>query len=401
LLSTVFGDGSAQVNISPTAFLVDNCHNIFVAGWGGLVNTGFNPSTGTVDGMPITGDAFQSSTDGSDFYMIIFANDLADFAYGTFFGGGISDEHVDGGTSRFDKQGVVYHAVCAGCGGNDDFPTSEGVVSNTNNAPNCNLGVFKFSLGPPPTSAAFTLTPPNGCYPVEVDFSNLSINADTYIWDFGDGSTSVIENPVHTFYEPGVYTIRLIASIDNECGNYDTTYQTVEVFDYPVADFTMPGDLSIYVPVTFTDASVIAVTWNWSFGDGFTSTLQNPTHVYAEPGVYTVCLTVTNADGCPDTICKEVEIPAVSLLVVPNAFSPNGDGVNDEFLPLNYGLTEFQFRIYNRWGELIYETNDPTKGWNGIYNGVEQEMDVYVYVVSGFGEDHVFYSKQGNFTLVR
>jgi gliding motility-associated-like protein len=86
---------------------------------------------------------------------------------------------------------------------------------------------------------------------------------------------------------------------------------------------------------------------------------------------------------------------------VPNAFSPNNDGVNDVFIPLNYGLLNYEFRIYNRWGELIFETNDTTKGWDGYYNGVEQELDVYVYVVSGNGEDGVHYSKQGNFTLVR
>ncbi|HMU69492.1 MAG TPA: hypothetical protein PKC38_05775, partial [Chitinophagales bacterium] len=137
-------------------------------GWGGLVNSGFNPATGSMVSMPITADAFQSSTDGSDFYLIIFGNELETMAYATYFGGSISDEHVDGGTSRFDKQGIVYHAVCAGCGGNDDFPTTEGVVSNTNNAFNCNLGVFKFSLGPPPTAAAFLATPDKGCVPLEV-----------------------------------------------------------------------------------------------------------------------------------------------------------------------------------------------------------------------------------------
>ena len=402
LLSTLLGDGDAQVNISPTAFLVDNCHNIFLTGWGGLVNSGFNPATGSMVSMPITADAFQSSTDGSDFYLIIFGNELETMAYATYFGGSISDEHVDGGTSRFDKQGIVYHAVCAGCGGNDDFPTTEGVVSNTNNAFNCNLGVFKFSLGPPPTAAAFLATPDKGCVPLEVFFENESINADSYEWDFGDGTTGIATDESHVYTEPGTYTIRLVASVDDECGINDTVYQTVEIYEIPIADFTSSPDIaSVYYPVEFTDASIVAVEWDWSFGDGFTSSLQNPTHLYADRGTYTVCLVATNADGCSDTTCREIIITALSLLDVPNAFSPNGDGTNDVFLPLNYGLTDFLFRVYNRWGELIYETTDPTKGWNGIYNGVEQEMDVYVYTVSGKGEDNVFYSKQGNFTLVR
>ncbi len=402
LLSTVFGSGDDVVNISPTAFLVDVCDNIFVAGWGGNVNIGYNFETGTVNDMPVTADAFQSTTDGSDFYLIVFSEDLADLSYATYFGGAISDEHVDGGTSRFDKSGVVYHAVCAGCGGSDDFPTTEGVVSNTNNAPNCNLGVFKFALAVPPTNALFILDPNSGCYPVDVNFTNLSTNAVSYVWDFGDGSTSTETDPSHTYGDPGVYTVTLVAEVDGICGVNDTTEATVTVFDYPVANYTFtPYPANVFQPVVFTDASIDAVEWLWEFGDGFTSTDQNPNHVYADTGSYIVCLTVTNADGCENKICDTILIAAISLLEVPNAFSPNDDGVNDVFLPLNYGLLNYEFRIYNRWGELIFLTNDPAKGWDGVYNGVEQELDVYVYVVSGDGEDGVRYLKRGNFTLVR
>lgn len=401
-LSTVFGNGVNKVNITQTAFLVDNCDKVYVCGWGGSVNLGVNPDAGNVTGMPLTPDAFQPTTDGNEFYLIVFGEDLATLEYATYFGGEFNIEHVDGGTSRFDKSGVVYQAVCAGCGGSDNFPTTEGAYSNTNNSSNCNLGVFKFALAAPPTNASFIPDPTSGCYPVEVEFTNLSENAISYDWDFGDGSNSITENPTHTYSEPGVYTVTLIANADGLCTFNDTTTATITVFDYPTAGYTYgPNPASVFSPVFFTDASSDAVSWLWEFGDGFTSTEENPYHLYAETGTYYVCQTVTNADGCIDKLCDSVIIYSISILEVPNAFSPNNDGVNDVFIPLNYGLLNYEFRIYNRWGELIFETSDTTKGWDGYYNGVEQELDVYVYVVSGNGEDGVHYSKQGNFTLVR
>jgi len=399
--STVFGSGSSQVNISPTAFLVDNCGNIFVCGWGGNVNQSFNPSTGSVDGMETTPDAFQSTTDGDDFYLGIFDDNMSSLFYATFFGGPNSDEHVDGGTSRFDKQGVVYHAVCAGCGSFDDFPTTDGVVSNTNNSPNCNLGVFKFSLAPPPTSAAFDVDPAEGCYPLDVTVNNGSVNADYYDWDFGDGETSTIENPTYTYETPGTYTLTLIASVDDGCGISDTVYATVQVFDYPEAGFeSTPENASVFAPVNFSETSSGESTYLWEFGDGTVSEEQNPVHFFPAAGIYEVCLTVTNNDGCADKVCDTVIIEEISILEVPNAFSPNSDDSNDEFIPLNYGLTNYEFTVYNRWGEIVFQTNSTTEGWDGYFEGELQEIGTYVYVVSGNGIDNVTYFKQGNFTLV-
>lgn len=399
--STVFGSGSDQVNISPTAFLVDNCKNIYVCGWGGSVNQLVNFEAGTVDGMAVTPDAIQSTTDGSDFYLAVFGENLSTLEYATYFGGDFSSEHVDGGTSRFDKQGVVYHAVCAGCGGNDDFPTTDGVVSNTNGSENCNLGVFKISLAPPVTSASFTNTPSSGCYPVDVDFSNESGNAVAYSWDFGDGTTSTEENPSHTYNEPGEYTITLVAYVDGDCGINDTVTTVVTVYDYPVAGFTSTPEMpSTFSPVIFTSTSTDASTWEWEFGDGFTSSEENPTHLYPLAGAYEVCLTVTTENGCEDKICDSVIIEEISLLDIPNAFSPNGDGFNDEFLPFNYGMANYELTIYNRWGEVVFSTSTASIGWDGTFEGKVQEIGTYVYVVSGSGVDNVQYYKQGNFTLV-
>ncbi len=400
--STVFGNGQNEISLVATAFLVDNCNHIYVSGWGGNVNKVFNPDAGIIDDMPITPDAFQSSTDGSDFYLCVFDAGASGLLYSTYFGGPLSAEHVDGGTSRFDKLGVVYQAVCAGCGSNDDFPTTAGVVSNINASSNCNLGVFKFAFDIPPTTAAFIADPIEGCFPLEVNFENTSINASSIEWQFGDGSVSTAENPIHTYLEPGTYTVMLVGFVDINCGINDTAFGTITVYGNPEASFSFSPDPStVLSPTFFTDESIDAASWLWEFGDGFTSTEQNPTHLFPLPGTYQVCLTVTNAFGCTDKICDSITAIEVSLLDVPNAFSPNGDGTNDFFLPTNAGLDNYEFKIYNRWGELLFLTNDPKKGWNGVYNNIEQELDVYIYIVSGTGLDGTNYYKQGNFTLVR
>src|SRR5690606_22543253 len=133
-------------NLSLTAFLVSNCGQIYFAAWGSSTNgSGMAGVFGSTTGLPVTPDAFQSSTDGGDFWLIMLEPEATALGYATFFGGS-SPEHVDGGTSRFDKEGIVYHAVCAGCGGNSSYPTTPGAWSNTNNSTNCNLGVFKIDF---------------------------------------------------------------------------------------------------------------------------------------------------------------------------------------------------------------------------------------------------------------
>ncbi|HLP12171.1 MAG TPA: hypothetical protein VK177_09590, partial [Flavobacteriales bacterium] len=147
IFSTLFGNSGGTVNISPSAFLVDVCGNIYVSGWGAniLLST-------PLSGMPVTSDAYLgTSPNGYDFYLACFQRDMQGLLYATYFGGGTSHEHVDGGTSRFDKYGIIYQSVCAGCCvqvgatvvcSNDDFPTTPGAWSNTNNSSNCNNGVF-------------------------------------------------------------------------------------------------------------------------------------------------------------------------------------------------------------------------------------------------------------------
>lgn len=211
---TRIGVDQTGVDISPTAFLVSDCDEIYLSGWGGATNFANSGYAGqsTTNGMPTTAeDAFQLGTDGSDFWLGVLEPNAADLSYGTFFGGTFSDEHVDGGTSRFDKNGTVYQAVCAGCGGWDDFPTTDGAWSNTNGSTNCNLGVFKFNLGS--LVADIEIEAPDLiCIGDPIQFINSSIGGTNYEWFFGDLNSSDEENPEYIYGTSGEWEVTLIIS---------------------------------------------------------------------------------------------------------------------------------------------------------------------------------------------
>ena len=150
LLVTVYGSGRTVPDITVNAFLVDECDKIFVSGWGGSLYHG--PQT-KLSNMPITPDAIQSTTDGNDFHLIVFRKDMKEILYGTYFGGDLTDDHVDGGTSRFDKRGVIYQSVCSSCPPTDqqsqvsDFPTTDGAYAEKNLSPRCSNASFKLAFG--------------------------------------------------------------------------------------------------------------------------------------------------------------------------------------------------------------------------------------------------------------
>lgn len=267
LFTTNLGNGSGQVNISPSAFLVDGCGNIFVCGWGGNILTGI-PTTG----MPLTSNALQPSTDGFNFYLLVLAPDATALLYATYFGGGQSWEHVDGGTSRFDKKGIVYQAVCSGCGGNDDFPVTPGawpnLGSNVNQSFNCNEGVFKFDFQATGASAHL-VTEPNDtiCIGSEVDFNNTSLNAFNYIWDFGDGSpVSTAISPSHVYTSAGNFDVTLVAIDSSGCIFADTAELTVVVVPPPAIN--LGSDILLcQTPNEQLDAGTSGFIYLWSTGE--------------------------------------------------------------------------------------------------------------------------------------
>ncbi len=233
VFSTAFGSGRGTPDIVPSAFLVDNCENIYVSGWGGPLayNINYNDPNSSTTGMPVTLNAFQAGTDGSDFYFAAFKKNAQMLKYATFFGGATTLEHVDGGTSCFDKTGMCYQAICGGCGGKQDMPTTPGVWSGSNNSGNCNNALVKFQVDLLSTLALANASQfiKTGCAPFTVNFLNNSSNAISYFWSFGDGATSNQIAPAHTFTTPGVYKVMLIATDSSTCNQVDTDYVKITV----------------------------------------------------------------------------------------------------------------------------------------------------------------------------
>ncbi|HXB42236.1 MAG TPA: PKD domain-containing protein, partial [Bacteroidia bacterium] len=220
-------------------------------------------------------------------------------------------------------------------------------------------------------------------------------------WNFGDGNGSAIQNPSHIYSTSGTYTTSLI--IESSFGCYDTIRKPVTVRPSPHANFAMSENPANALDIiNFTDQSTPQATiigWYWNFGDTLLSNLQNPTHSYANQGYYNVILVVTDQWGCKDTASKEISITL--LPQVPTAFTPNGDGANDLLFVRGGPFEKMHFRVYNNWGELVFETNNQKIGWNGTVSGVEQPMSVYVWVLDVETFNKKTIHKSGDVTLLK
>ncbi len=592
IYSTTFGKGAVYPDISPTAFLVDRCENVYVAGWGGGIETEgtvnkaiYNNSTTT--GLSVTPNAIKKTTDGDDFYFFVLKKDAASQLYGSFFGqtGGLGD-HVDGGTSRYDKQGIIYQAICANCYGGANFPTTPNVWAPRNGTGinGCNLAAVKIAFDfagvvADPRSLINGRYDSSGCVPLDVLFKDTVHNAKSYIWSFGDGSpdtTTAAFQVVHTYLATGTFTVRLIAvdsstcnirdtaylrirvrtdkallnfdigklppcdslkflftnistppagkpfmpgsfiwdfgdgtqapgispvthsyaasgtyqvllilSDTNYCNNPDTATQTLRVSPVVKAQFAVPDGCAPYNAV-FNNTSLAGLSFFWNFGDGNTSTDMNPVHVYPDTGTYTIsllvidsntcnirdsvthtvhvypkpkadfttqpvpavyntptvfynnstgathyvwlfgdgdsaqknsadtvihqyqatntfnaCLIAINQFGCTDTVCHPVESLVNPLLDVPNAFTPGRFGQNSIIMVRGFGISVMDWKIYNRWGQVVFETNDPSVGWDGTYKGTAQPMAVYAYTLDATFFDGTKTRRTGDITLIR
>ncbi len=299
-LSVWGSPGRTTPNITISAFAADRCGYTYVSGWGGLLGYG------STIGLPTTANANQTTTDGADFYVVALSPNLSGLAYASFWGGPFSEEHVDGGTSRFDNRGIIYQSVCGGCGGNSDFPTTPGTISQTNNSPNCNNALFKidFELAAP-VIAEFAASPSIGCSPLTINPQNFSQNALSYFWDFGNGQTSTSVNPPPiTYTQPGTYTITLIANNPGTCNIFDTTRKVIVVRARPSAAFQYR---LLCQRIVFEANDTTAATYEWDFGDGSQGQGHTIAHTYAAPGSYTVRLIVRNGP-CADTSVQTVTI---------------------------------------------------------------------------------------------
>jgi gliding motility-associated-like protein len=595
---TVFGSvNSFAPNISPTAFLVDRCENVYVSGWGGKPNSPF--AGGNTKGMPVTSDAIKRQTDasGSDFYFIVLKKDADSLLYGTFFGQQdpvgqtkpvTFGDHVDGGTSRFDRNGVIYQAICANCFKTVPFPGTPGAWSTTNqsmagNNGACNLGMLKIEMdftgvrsalhtsingisndtsgcvplqvdfsdtlkkgkryywyfgdgtgdttivpasshiyqktgtysvmlvsidsstcnisdtsykhirvgdnkvnldfisqklqpctnlaydftnissakrgsfkpgiftwdfgdntplvvqegnpvnhtfaGPgtykvslsiddttycnspadtvktirlsPEVKAVFS-TPANGCVPYDAVFTNNSLGGLNFAWDFGDGSTSTEDNPSHLYTNVGTFKVRLTAYDSSSCNKVDDTTFTITVSPIPTASFSYnPTEPKENTFTNFVNQSTGATKYIWNFGDGDTSDLENPKHIFDATATFNVCLNAANAAGCSDDTCLEVRSLVKPLVDVPSAFTPGKFGQNSSIKVVGFGIKEMDWSIYNRWGQKVYESNNLKSAWDGTYKGKLQPTDVYSYTLKVTFSNGQKVTKTGDITLLR
>ncbi len=323
VFSTVFGDGSNfEVDISPSAFMVDRCERIYVSGWGG-----FNTSVGSSStyGLQTTPDAFKSNTDGEDFYFMVVEKDATNLLFGSYFGGnGPTGEHVDGGTSRFDREGRIYQAVCAGCSGSNAFPTTPGVVSTTNGSSNCNLGAIKIEFDLSPVFAMADANPNAfSCQvPFEVNFVSSSTNVISHQWDFDfNGSTSTAANPSFTYTEAGVYNVQYIAENANACNKLDTTELEIVVDPPPppVFDFTYTTNCDDQSVAAMADNDTINYIWLTSDGNSFANS-ADLNYTFGILGNHTLTLVGTHPTCfVSDTVTKQLTFaPYFEASLIPS-----------------------------------------------------------------------------------
>ena len=600
--STVFGTNSPGPNISPIAFLVDRCENVYVSGWGGGLNVQQNYEQGNTNGLsevnPLTGIP---APDGQDFYFFVLKKDAAGQLFGSHFGqfGGLGD-HVDGGTSRFDANGIIYQAICANCSGRVSnppvfFPTTPGVWAQINGSVSCNEAAVKIEMNFSGIGAEIQsqidgeVRDTLGCVPLTVHFNDLQHKGVTYYWNFDaiahpavNDLTTTVPQADWTFNTVGTYLVRLISEDLNTCNQRDTSYVTIKVgsdkvtpmftrvklppctgtdyrftntsynsggtafgpktfiWDYgdgssvdttafdvhdhhfpapgsyivtmtvndatfcnaPVffkdtiriaenvkARFTTPslgcapytahftntsdggltwlwdfGDpasgalntstdyspdhiyqnvgtynvtLTAYdsttcnkidvspvftikilqkphaaadwapnppqpnVPVTFSNFSQFSDSYFWIFGDGETSTEYAPVHEYNATGTYSAFLIASNIAGCTDTFPLTVNVIVNPLLDVPNAFTPGRFGINSVVNVRGFGIGKMDWRIYNRWGQLVFQSASKKIGWDGTYKGKLQPIDVYTYTLDVEFTDGKKMRKTGDITLLR
>jgi gliding motility-associated-like protein len=291
------------------------------------------------------------------------------------------------------------------------------IVSVTSSCGITVMDSIQVIISPPPT-VIFSSDSDIICIPTIVQFFDNSLTGNaadpihTWLWNFGDGTTSGVDDPTHLYTTPGTYLVTLTVTTGNGCTNTSTSPLAINAYPFPVAAFSINSTvLNIpYDNLVCTNSSVGASTYIWSFGDGSISTLTNPSYLYTTVGTYPIQLIATNTYGCSDTAYSQVTTN--TDIIFPNVFTPSEDGTtggfyditsltNDVFFPYTSGVEEFKMQIFNRWGELIFETNNFKQGWDGYYRGKICEQDVYIWKAYIRLNNGKKFNKTGDVTLLR
>lgn len=240
-----------------------------------------------------------------------------------------------------------------------------------------------------PPAPEFTASIHEGCAPLTVTFTPAQVgNSTNCFWDFGDGTTSTSCGSVtHTFTSTGCFDISFSAEVAQNCSASLTLDDLVCVHPNPVAGFTFsPGTLSIpsSTLVQFTNQSQGGHSYLWDFGST-TSPLEDPFFDFASASTSPqICLTTTTEHGCVDTYCASIPITEEVIFYVPNSFTPDDDEYNQFFAPVfssGYDPYSYTLLIFNRWGQIIFESNDTSVGWDGVYNGLRVQDGTYTWKI--------------------
>src|SRR5690606_36390075 len=217
-------------------------------------------------------------------------------------------------------------------------------------------------------------------------------------WDFGNGNSAAGQQASLVFGTAGQYPVSLTVFAQNGCST--TISQTIEVMDSPTAGFSISGDAHTDEAVIITDNSFGSSSWQYDFGDGTGSLMQQPNHAYTNAGQYIIVQTVSNAAACTaeDSMLVSIKENTIKPPKLQYAFSPNGDGVNDIFYVRGGPFETMELRIYNGWGEMIFQTNDPAFGWDGTHQGKQEINGVYVYSVVATSVDGKEHDRSGKVT---
>jgi gliding motility-associated-like protein len=282
-------------------------------------------------------------------------------------------------------------------------------ISFTVNFDQCSVTYTDNILVAAPPTINFSVPDELKCVPYGAQFTNLS-TADTPIyslWDFGDGHTSTDTNPYHVYDQVGVYDVNLIVWTIAGCIDTLTMFRPnlIEVFPRPTSQFSVTPyeQLEYDNEFFFTDESTDAVESWFYFADGSFTNQDSVYHSYLEPGVYLPWQIVINEFGCYDKSFQELKIIPVMEIMVPNAFTPNGDSFNNIFQPVLFEDQRYELWIYNQWGEEIHYAHELNANWDGSYNGAIVQQDVYIWKIryTSFKYDDIPVVVQGHVVVLK
>ena len=291
----------------------------------------------------------------------------------------------------------------------------------------CTISVLdstQISLNPIP-QALIAAVDSNGCAPFNAQFVANSDIGTTFEFDIDCDGIPEYSGPNNTFNytynQAGTYDVCLTVISPDGCDTTITSTQMITVYDLPIANFsTTPSETSILSPmIEMVDNSIGGINYDWNFGDGTTLSghvdsvlsgdslntgyMVNPTHYYSDTGYFDIVLNISNDFGCTSSYTQTVYVEGDYILFTPSAFTPNNDGKNDVFIPKGLGIDplNYEFYVFNRWGELIFTTTNPNQGWDGTYKGTMSQVDVYVWLVRTLDVKDVPHEYIGHVTLVK